>query len=229
MNPFSFFLEPTLVSHKQYEALRMYFLEDRPAREVAREFGYTYRAFTSLISTFRNKLADDPSGSFFFVEHKPGRKVSSGTFDARSVIIDLRKKYYSVPDIKVVLDALSMSVSEKNIYNILSNEGFSCLPRRSKLVKQQLDPVQMEADKSIPLSFEQEIFKSANAGILMFLGLIKRYRIDQVINKSTYPATSQINKMSSILSFIALKLSNRRRYSSDDTWCMDRGMDCLPD
>lgn len=58
----------------------------------------------------------------------------------------------------------------------------------------------------------------------MFLGLIKRYKIDDIINKSSYPSTSQITKISSILSFLALKLSNRRRYSSDDTWCMDRGM-----
>ena len=58
----------------------------------------------------------------------------------------------------------------------------------------------------------------------MFLGLIKRYKMDTVIDKSSYPGTSLIDKMSSILSFLALKLSNRRRYSSDDTWCMDRGM-----
>lgn len=224
MDPFIFFREPVLVSHKQYEALRMYFIEDIPAHEVAERYGYTYRAFTSLVSVFRIKLADDPSGSFFFVENKPGRKVSSETMDSRSVIIDMRKKYYSVPDIKVALDALGLFVSEKNIYNILVNEGFSRLPRRSKLVKQQLEPVQMEADTATPLAFEPEVFKSANAGMLMFLSVIKRYRIDEVINKSGYPSTSQINKISSILSFLALKLSNRRRYSSDDTWCMDRGM-----
>jgi len=224
MDPFTFFSEPVLVTHKQYESLRMYFMEDVSAHEVAEHFGYTYRAFTSLVSVFRNKLANDPGGSFFFVAHKPGRKVASETLDAKTVIIDFRKRYYSVPDIKVALDALRMPVSEKNIYNILSSEGFSRLPRRSKLVKQQLEPIQLEAEKSMPLSFEPEIFKSANAGILMFLRLIKRYRVDEVIRKSRYPSTSQISKICSILSFLALKLSNRRRYSSDDTWCMDRGM-----
>jgi len=58
----------------------------------------------------------------------------------------------------------------------------------------------------------------------MFLGIIKRYKIDAVIERSAYPGTSIIDKTSSILSFLALKLANRRRYSSDDTWCMDRGM-----
>ena len=220
----TYFLKPKSVSHKHYEALRMYYVEDIAAHEVASHFGYTYRAFTSLVSSFREKLGVNPTGSLFFIENTPGRKVSEETIGARSVIIDMRKKYYSVPDIKVALDGLGHSVSEKNIYNIIAAEGFSRLPRRTKLVKQQLDKIQIRAEKSAPLSFENETFKSSNAGILMFLAIIKRYEIDTVIEQSNYPGTSVINKASSILCFLALKLANRRRYSSDDTWCMDRGM-----
>ncbi len=58
----------------------------------------------------------------------------------------------------------------------------------------------------------------------MFLAFIRDYGIDKVIARSGYPQTSVIDKTSSILCFLALKLANRRRYSSDDTWCMDRGM-----
>ena len=224
MEPESFFLSPTLVTHKQYEALRMYFAENRSAHEVAAHFGYTYRAFTSLVAFFRDKLSANTTGSFFFVENRPGRKISSATDEAKSLIIDMRKKYYSVPDIKVALDGLGYSISEKNIFNIVSKEGFSRLPRRSRLVRQQLENIQIAAEKSCPLTFAPEIFKSSNAGILMFLGLIKRYKVDTVMAKSNYPETSIIGKTASILSFLALKLSNRRRYSSDDTWCMDRGM-----
>lgn len=224
MEPESFFLSPALVTHKQYEAMRMYFVEHRPAHEVATHFGYTYRAFTSLVAIFRDKLRADPTGSFFFVEYRPGRKTSPATNEVKSLIIEMRKKYYSIPDIKVALDGLGFSISEKNIFNIVSAEGFSRLPRRSKLVRQQLENVQIAAEKSSPLTFKPEVFKSSNAGILMFLGLIKRYKIDAVIAKSGYPDTSVIGKTQSILSFLALKLSNRRRYSSDDTWCMDRGM-----
>lgn len=220
----SFFISPSLVAHKQYEALRMYFIENKSAAEVALKYGYTYRAFTSLVFSFRDRLSKDSSGSFIFNVSQPGRKISAETEDVKSIIIDMRKKYYSVPDIKVFLDGLSYSISEKQIYNIISDEGFSRLPRRTKLVKQQLDSVQIEAEKSCPLTFDDEIFKSSNAGILLFLPLIKRYKLDVVINQSKYPGTSLINKMSSILCFLALKLSNRRRYSSDDTWCMDRGM-----
>jgi hypothetical protein len=58
----------------------------------------------------------------------------------------------------------------------------------------------------------------------MFLAFIRHYGIDKVIARSGYPETSVIDRSSSILCFLALKLANRRRYSSDDTWCMDRGM-----
>jgi transposase len=167
MNLVSFFLKPKSVAHKHYEALRMYYVENLSAQEVANHFGYTYRAFTSLVSSFREKIGVDASGSMFFVEHSAGRKTSAETIGARSVIIDMRKKYYSVPDIKVALDGLGHSLSEKNIYNIVAAEGFSRLPRRTKLVKQQLDKVQIQAEKSAPLSFENETFKSSNAGILM--------------------------------------------------------------
>ena len=224
MDPVDFFLQPKSVAHKQYEALRMYYVEMIPGKEVALRFGYTYRAFTSLVSSFREKLSRDTSGSLFFVESSPGRKKSPETLGAKSVIVDMRKKYYSVPDIKVTLDGLGHSISEKNIYNIISAEGFSRLPRRTKLVKQQLDKVKIQAEKAAPLSFENETFKSANAGILMFLAMVKSFGIDRVIDKSNYPGTSVINKTSSVLSILALKLANRRRYSSDDTWCMDRGM-----
>lgn len=219
-----YFEMPKSVAHKQYEALRMYYIDGAPAQEVAQRFGYTYRAFTSLVTTFRRKIIMDPKDSIFFIENTPGRKISPETNESKSVIIEMRKKYYSVPDIKVALDGLGHNLSEKNIYNIIAAEGFSRLPRRSKLVKQQLDKVQVEAEKSVPINFNPEIFKSSNAGILMFLAFIRNYGIDMVIARSGYPATSVIDKTSSIMCFLALKLANRRRYSSDDTWCMDRGM-----
>ena len=40
-----FFLQPRLPKHRQYEALRAYLIEGRPAKEVARAFGYSRNAF----------------------------------------------------------------------------------------------------------------------------------------------------------------------------------------
>jgi hypothetical protein len=62
------------------------------------------------------------------------------------------------------------------------------------------------------------------AGLLLFLPVIRSYGIDKLINASAYPKTSVLSRLSSVLSFLALKLSSIQRYSMDDAWCMDRGM-----
>ena len=57
-----------------------------------------------------------------------------------------------------------------------------------------------------------------------FLPYIKAFGIDKIIADSDYPETKTLPKLNSILSFIALKLSNNQRYTQDDLWCMDRGL-----
>lgn len=223
MQPKKFFLSPTTIAQKQYEALRMFFIDGRPAAEVADRFGYTYRGFTTIVAEFRKQLKGDNISGLFFSEKKRGRKRTSEMTAAKSIVIELRKKYCSVEDIKVTLDSKGHKLSEKTIYNILSEEGFSRLPRRMEAVKQQMATPSFEAPKSVSLNFSDEEFKSAAAGILCFLPYIEKYGIREVIEQSAYPQTSGLDRLSSILSFVALKSSNIRRYSADNLWCMDRG------
>lgn len=49
------FLEPASARHRQYEALRAYFIEQRPSHEVARAFGYSPGAFQVLCHHFRRE------------------------------------------------------------------------------------------------------------------------------------------------------------------------------
>ena len=105
MTPEQFFTEPGVLAQKQYEALRLYFIEKEPAREVAMKFGYTYRGFTTLVSDFRGKLKKENTPDHYFVKRKKEKKRSKQTDQASGIIIGLRKKYYSVEDIKVALDS----------------------------------------------------------------------------------------------------------------------------
>lgn len=223
MEPLIYFLTTNSTAQKQYEALRMFFVENKTAKEVADKFGYTYRGFTTIVSNFRKDLKIRQASELFFHEKKKGRKRTEQTNEAKTIIVNLRKKYYSVEDIKTTIDSKNIKISEKTIYNILREEGFSRLPRRLKATKRNLETPKIEAEKSVALSFEAEEFKSASAGILSLLPYIEKYGINQIIEQSNYPGTKSIDKLSSILSFIALKASNIRRYTSDDLWCMDRG------
>ena len=47
------FLEPANSTHRQYEALRAFFVEGVPSAEVATRFGYTPGSFRVLVHEFR--------------------------------------------------------------------------------------------------------------------------------------------------------------------------------
>lgn len=223
MNEIDFFLQPGSIAQKQYEALRLYHLEGKTAKEVAEKFGYKHRGFTTIVMEFSKKLRNGDEKDLFFKPIQKGRKISQKVIGAKDIIIELRKNYHSVEDIKSIIDGKGLNVSERTIYDIIKREGFSRLPRRTKLVKQELRLPRIQAEKSRQLPFTPEKFKSTSAGILCLLPYIEKYGISDAILKSAYPHTKHIGKLNSILSFVALKSSNIRRYSSDDRWCMERG------
>src|SRR5439155_24967726 len=61
-----FFLQPQETFHRRYEALRAYFLEDRPLAEVADRFGYRVSSLKSLVSRFRASCSQGGPPPFFF-------------------------------------------------------------------------------------------------------------------------------------------------------------------
>ena len=81
----------------------------------------------------------------------------------------------------------------------------------------------IEAPIAQTLNLTTEHFTTNQANLLCFLPIIEKYQIDTLISNSDYPQTKAIGKFSSIMSFLALKLTGAQRYSADDLWCMDRG------
>ena len=226
MEPITFFNSPKNIAHKQYEALRLFFITKASAQEVAKRFGYSLNSFYSLTRNFRKSLSDDNPEAFFFVTRKTGRKPLKQSAKIKKLIIALRKKYLSVQDIKAVMDVQGYQVSEKYVYNVIQKDGFGRLPRRQTMIKQKsASSIKLQAPKSFKLDYSNEKFGAQNTlGALCLLPYIQTYGIDRLIKNSQYPETETIDKLSSILSFVALKLSNVKRYASDDAWCMDRGI-----
>jgi hypothetical protein len=226
MTPKTFFQTPLRAAQKQYEALRAFYLEEKTASEVAAKFGYTLSSFYSLTRDFKQLLAQsDQPVNRFFVDLQPGPKLKTHENDVYNMVILLRKKHLAVSDIKSILDAQGFSVSETYIYKVSKKEGFARLPRRGKQAKYESgSTIPVTAPKAILLEHVAETFNSPNVGIFSFIPFIIEYGIDKLISASQYPGTKTIPTINSILSFLALKLSNIRRYSTDDLWCMDRGL-----
>lgn len=226
MDPQSFFSSPQNVVQKQYEALRAFFTGQGRASDIAKRFDYTLSSLYSLVRDFKKNLSQQDPAQLFFVARKAGRKPQDITGEINRIIITLRKKYLSVPDIKAVLDAQGHQVSEKYVYNVIKEDGFARLPRRSLYTRQRATSAfKLQAPKSVMLDFRPETFSAHNGlGILCLIPYLDNYGIDRVIEQADYPETKAINRLCSIMSFVALKLSNVSRYSADDAWCMDRGL-----
>ncbi|MCI0350258.1 MAG: hypothetical protein L0Z53_12610 [Acidobacteriales bacterium] len=61
-----FFLEPTETYHRQYEALRAFFVEKRRLQEIAQQFGYRESYLRLLVSKFRAQVQANEIHPFLF-------------------------------------------------------------------------------------------------------------------------------------------------------------------
>ena len=120
-----FFLEPSSPIHRQYEALRAYFVDRLPSAEAARRFGYTPGSFRVLCHEFRQ----NPRRQFFLPPVKSPKALPEKT-RLRETIVSLRKQNLSIYDIRQTLIQNDQPLSAPAIAGILKEEGFARLPRR---------------------------------------------------------------------------------------------------
>jgi hypothetical protein len=129
------FERPTLAMHRQYEALRAFYVDRLSARESARRFGYTTNGFNSL----RRDFARDRRFEKFFVVRvaKPGSRKPGKMKRLRARTVELRKKFWSVLDIQAQLRREGYELDASSIFRILRAEGFGRLPRRLEEERRQ--------------------------------------------------------------------------------------------
>ncbi|MBM3295054.1 MAG: hypothetical protein FJY82_11100, partial [Candidatus Aminicenantes bacterium] len=93
-----FFLVPSNITHRQYEALRAYFVDRLRGREAAARFGYTEGSFRVLVHSFR-RHPDRP----FFLSPAKGPQKAPKRDNVRETVVALRKQNLSIYDIHRVL------------------------------------------------------------------------------------------------------------------------------
>ena len=104
------FLQPTNSTHRQYEALRAYFVDQLPSKQAAKRFGYTDGSFRVLVHQFRK----NPQRQFFLPPAKGPHKAPKKD-KLRNNIITLRKQNLSIYDISKVLKTQGHQMSPVNI------------------------------------------------------------------------------------------------------------------
>jgi len=208
-----FFLNPTHVTQRKYEAMRALCVERLSAQEVSDRFGYSVYTINAMKRDFakaiKNKAIDS---THFFVTRAAGRHVDEHKAGVQRCIIDLRKQNYSILDIKSVLHSEGYVISHDYIYRILDSEGFARLPKRTRIERKMASGKMMMAPRSQAIDWASDNGKTFHSergiGVLPFLPLLGQLKVEKWIENAGYPQTTELSRVQSVLSFIALKLSS---------------------
>ena len=214
------FLLPKNTTHRQYEALRAYFVEGISSQEAAKRFGYTPGSFRVLCAEFRKNL-DRP----FFLPPEKGPKQSPKKDSLREQVIAMRKQTLSVYDIARLLAEQGKSLSIPSISLILQQEGFARLPRRKD--DERLAHLQPDAAKSADVrlfSLAPRQIRTHFGGIFLFLPSLAKIPFDHLLKQAGFPGTKMVPPGAAMRSLLALKLFGNARHSHAMSHVFDPGL-----
>ena len=216
-----FFLHPVYEWQRRYEALRASFVDRLPAKVVAERFGYSAAYMNLLRHLFAHEKID-------FSEPLPEGKTRRHRIDAttRAKICNWREHRLSAGEITGLLSEEGIEVSVRTIERLLAEEGYTRLPRRTRLklgmtVKGAQVPAVAHRIRLGDVS--QRPFDSESAGVFLFAPFIEKLNLVKVVEEAGLPGTKTISALSYFLSFLALKLLGTERYAHISEHAFDPG------
>ena len=214
------FLEPANSTHRQYEALRAFFVDRLPGAEVARRFGYTPGSFRVLVHHFRQ----DPRRSFFVTPAK-GPQSAPRSDPLREVITALRKQNLSIYDISRNLAHQGHPLSPVAVAQVLKEEGFARLPRRADDERPPGPrPTTAEVADVRQLDLEPRSFPTQFGGLYLFLPILAAIPLDRILRDAGFPGSEMIPAGCALRSLLALKLFGTARHRHVMSAVLDQGL-----
>ncbi|MFC1816972.1 hypothetical protein ACFL0M_13790 [Thermodesulfobacteriota bacterium] len=214
------FLEPTNTTHRQYEALRAFFVDELPGKEVAKRFGYTEGSFRVLV----HHLRQNPNRDFFLPPAKGPQKAPKQD-KLRNMIVSMRKQNLSVYDISRVLKTKGHELSPVSVSNILKEEGFARLPRRRDDERPSvIGPTTAEVADVRKLDLSPQSFRTKFGGLFLFLPFIASIPFDDMVEQTGFPGSNMVPAGCAMRSLLALKLFGSARHSHVMSYVLDPGL-----
>ncbi len=224
------FLEPTDPTHRQYEALRAYFVEGLPSQEVAKRFGYTRGSFRVLCHQFRQH----PQRACFLQPHKGPHRAPKRD-PVRDQVIALRKQNFSIYDISETLKAEGHRLSPVTIALLLKEEGFARLPRRADDERPDTPrPTAAAVAEVRRLDLRPRQLRTTFGGLFLFLPSLAALPFDQLLGEAGWPGAKNIPAAHAMRALRALKLFGNARPSHvmravfDDGLALFAGLTVMP-
>jgi len=214
------FLEPTDPTHRQYEALRAYFVEGLPSQEVAKRFGYTPGSFRVLCHQFRQH----PHRAFFLQPPKGPHRAPKRA-PVRDQVIALRKQNFSIYDISETLKAEGHRLSPVTISLLLKEEGFARLPRRADDERPDTPrPTAATVADVRRLDLRPRQLRTKFGGLFLFLPSLATLPFDQLLGEAGLPGSKKIPAAHAMRALLALKLFGNARHSHVMSAVFDEGL-----
>ena len=214
------FLEPRNATHRQYEALRAYFVDGERSVDVAHRFGYTPGSFRVLCHEFRK----NPDRQFFC----PPRKEQQASDTADPVhrkMIALRKQNLSIYDIQEALEEKGIRRSPSTIAAVLQEEGFARLPRRRDEERPaRVGPDVAEVADVRKLDLGEREFRTKFGGLFLFVPYLVTVPLEELLKKADFPGSAMVPAAHAMRSLLALKLFGSARHSHVMSYVLDQGL-----
>ncbi len=225
-----FFLHATSPKQRQYEALRAYYVDERPATEVARAFGYSPGAFHVMCHHFRRQAAP-----VFFASPRSGPRAQPRKSAARESIIALRKRNYSIYEISEALKERKLPLSPTAVREVLKAEGFAALPRRldEERPARPHPTVEPVADARA-FSLAPRRFQTRCGGLFLFVPELIRLHLTAMAQAARLPGSKMIPAPHALRAALALKLWSIERKShimalvADEGLALFAGLNAIP-
>lgn len=224
------FLTPSNSTHRQYEALRAFFVEKLSSQEAARRFGYSAGSFRVLAHQFRQ----DPQRPFFLPPAK-GPHLAPKSDPWRQKIVQARKQNLSIYDISRLLQEQGHRLSPVSIAHILKEEGFARLPRRADEERpDHPHPGTAPPADARLLDLSVRQFRTQFGGLFLFVPYLSAVPWDKILEQSQFPGTQQIPAAHAMRSLLGLKLYGSARHSHvmsevfDPGLALFAGLNCIP-
>jgi len=215
-----FFLVPSSVTHRRYEALRAYFVDRLRSREAADRFGYTEGSFRVLVHSFRRH----PDRPFFLAPAKGPQKAPKRE-NVRETVVALRKQNLSIYDIHRILQTKGSVLSPVSISLILKEEGFARLPRRADEERPStIRPTAAAVADVRQLDWTPRTFRTRFGGLFLFLPFLAAVPLDRILDKAGFPGSQMIPAGQALRSLLALKLFGSARHSHVMSYVLDEGL-----
>lgn len=215
----NYFLVPRTATHRQYEALRAYFVEGLPSAEVAQRFGYTPGSFRVLCHQFRQQ----PERTFFL----PPRQAPSAAprNPLRERVIALRKQNLSIYDISEALERTGQVLSPAAIAGLLKEEGFARLPRRRDEDRPARPRPQAAAMADIgQLDLSPRTLRTRFGGLFLFVPMVASVGLDALLAELGFPGSERVPAGQAMRALLGLKLFGNARHSQVMSDVFDEGL-----